>query len=199
MKSKLSSSLNESPCCEQGCGCRQQNNEPVKDIQKESKGCDCVDDCQCESSINHLNIDFLYLDLSGCKRCQHTESTLEKSIVSVSKMLESAQYEVKLNKIHIDSIDKAIEYKFLSSPTIRLNGKDIISNVIESNCQDCGDLCGEEIDCRDWIFEGVRYSEPPETMIMRAILREIYLPSDSRQDEPYVLPLNISNFFKNAR
>lgn len=141
----------------------------------------------------------MYLDLSTCKRCQHTESTLEQSIENVSKMLESAGYEVRLHKIHIDSLQKAIDYQFLSSPTIRLNGKDIISDLTESNCQDCGDLCGQEIDCRDWIYEGVRYSEPPEPMIIRAILKEIYLPSDKRQDDPYVLPVNISSFFKNTK
>ena len=112
-------------------------------------------------------------------------------------MLESAGYDVRLNKVHIDSLEKAIEYQFLSSPTIRPNGKDIISNVIESNCQDCGDLCGQKIDCRDWIYEGIRYHDPPEPMIMRAILKEIYLPSNTRQNDPCVVPVNISNFFKN--
>ena len=67
----------------------------------------------------------MYLDLSICTRCQGTEDSLEEAIEDVAKVLELAGAEVIVNRIHIDSKEKAIQYCFESSPTIRINGKDI--------------------------------------------------------------------------
>ena len=96
----------------------------------------------------------MYLDLSHCTRCQGTESNLEEAIVDVAKVLELTGVEVVVNKIHIDSEEKAIQYQLESSPTIRINGKDIQLETRESKCESCGDLCGEEVDCRVWVFNG---------------------------------------------
>lgn len=187
MKNRTSTMKESSSCCESDCGHHNQNDASQEIFKGQT--------CGCGSTIHGLNIDFLYLDLSSCQRCLQTESTLEKSIARVKEMLESAGYKVILNKIHVDSIEKAKEYHFLSSPTIRMNGKDIISNLIESNCQDCGELCGNEIVCRDWVFEGVRYQDPPEPMILRAILKEIFQPSLKKQSEHYEVPQNLRKFF----
>ena len=71
-------------------------------------------------------------------------------------MLESAGVEIIVNKIHINSKEKAIQYRFVTSPTIRVNGRDIQMEFKESLCETCGDLCGDEVDCRVWVYkEGV--------------------------------------------
>lgn len=160
--------------------------------------------CGCHSSASEttpqthlLKVDFLFLDLSMCSRCQTTESTLEKSLHEIAELLQTAGYEVQLNKIHIDSLEKAIAHQFISSPTIRVNGRDSLSKTLESNCQDCGDLCGGQVDCRDWQFEGVRYTEPPKPMLIQAILKTIYAPVSPASDIPsYEVPENIKQFFK---
>lgn len=147
-------------------------------------------------------IDFMYLDLSVCERCQGTEESLEEAIADVKRVLELTGVEVVVNKIHIDSEEKAIQYRFESSPTIRINGKDIQLETKESLCESCGDLCGDEVDCRVWIYNGKEYNVPPKAMIVDAILREIYSNSGSsdidenKKEQKYELPKNLKNFFE---
>ncbi len=44
----------------------------------------------------------------------------------------------------------------------------------ESKCESCGDLCGDDVDCRIWLYQGKEYTSPPPAMIVDAILREVY-------------------------
>lgn len=146
-------------------------------------------------------IDFLFLDLSICTRCQGTESSLEEAIKDVAKVLELAGIEVVVNKIHIDSKEKAIQYRFESSPTIRINGNDIQLEMRESLCESCGDLCGDEVDCRVWVYKGKEYNVPPKAMIIDAILREVYSDKKAQLNnrvgkEAYQLPENLRRFFE---
>ncbi len=167
-----------------GCGCK-----PASSATPAKGGCSC-------ENTKEVKIDFLYLDLTVCSRCQGTESTLVQSLEEVTKLLTSAGYRVKLNKIHINSIETAIAHRFVSSPTIRVNGVDIVSNTLESECKDCGDFCGDTVDCRDWLYEGKRYTEPPKEMVINAILKSVYVPSQvSKHKDAYVVPENIVKFF----
>jgi len=110
--------------------------------------------------------------------------------------------DVTINKVHIDSEEKAIQYKFVSSPTIRVNSRDIQLEVRESLCQSCGDLCGEEVDCRVWVYDEKEYSVPPKAMIIDAILKEIYsdnkasIDSGVNIDKEYQVPENLKKFFR---
>ena len=97
------------------------------------------------------------------------------------------------------SKELAYEYKFLSSPTIRINGKDIEIEVKESSCKECGDLCGDEVDCRVFTYDGKEYSQPPKEFIINAILREVYSDKTNEgmteEAVPYEVPDNLKNFF----
>jgi len=46
--------------------------------------------CDSKSKKKQLLIDFLYLDLSVCERCQGTDKNLEDAIQDVSCVLKSA-------------------------------------------------------------------------------------------------------------
>lgn len=89
-------------------------------------------------------------------------------------MLEVTGIEVVVNKVNVLSEEQAKEYQFVSSPTIRINGCDIQIEVKESPCESCGDLCGDNVDCRVWKYQGEEYTIPPKSMIIEAILKEIY-------------------------
>ena len=84
---------------------------------------------------NKIIIDFLYLDLSVCERCQGTESNLDSALNELSAVLQAAGYQVEVNKINITSPELAVKYEFLSSPTIRVNGKDLAIKVTETVCK----------------------------------------------------------------
>jgi len=145
-----------------------------------------------------INIEFMYLDLSTCTWCQGTDSNLQEALAEVANVLEATGVEVTINKIHVQSEEQARELDFVSSPTIRINGKDIQLDVKESRCESCGDLCGEDVDCRIWTYQGKDYTAPPKGMIIDAILREIYGGSKESVEAPASpgeVPENLKRFF----
>lgn len=153
--------------------------------------------CQPQKTKKELVIDFLYLDLTVCERCQGADSNLDGAIKDVSHVLNAAGYHVRVNKVNISSEELAKEYKFLSSPTMRINGVDIALDEKESDCKGCGDLCGDSVDCRVWEYEGIEYTEPPKEMIINAILKAVYggqSISQASQME-YTVPENLKVFF----
>jgi hypothetical protein len=142
-------------------------------------------------------IDFLFLDLSVCTRCQGTDTSLDEALSEVLKVLEATGIEVIVNKINVTSEALAIAHKFVSSPTIKVNGHDIQMEVKESLCESCGDLCCDEVDCRVWVYQGQEYTVPPKAMIIEAILKEVYgvSGSDTIAEPEYVIPENLKHFY----
>lgn len=106
--------------------------------------------------------------------------------------------EVVVNKINVNTAALAEKYQFLCSPTIRINGHDIQLEVKESLCESCADLCGDEVDCRVWVYQGREYNVPPKGMIIEAILRAVYggqAQVDTGVASPYVMPDNLKNYY----
>ncbi|OQB20835.1 MAG: hypothetical protein BWY11_02260 [Firmicutes bacterium ADurb.Bin182] len=159
--------------------------------------CSCGSDCCAPAKEKKkIIIDFLFLDLSICTRCQGTENALDEAISDVEVVLNAAGYEVVVNKIHVDTKELAIQHKFESSPTIRVNGKDIDVEVKESLCDCCGDLCGDNVDCRVWTYQGQEYTIPPKALIVNAILAEVYGGGAPVQEKEYILPKNLEAFYE---
>lgn len=160
--------------------------------------CACSGGCCCgEQEKKQLVIDFLYLDLSVCSRCQGAEKNLEEALAEVSGVLEAAGFAVVVNKIRITSPELAEKYRFVSSPTIRINGVDLDLEAKETSCRECGELCGDDVDCRVWIYEGIEYTAPPKVLIINAILKAVYggQPQDPAPQQEYKLPENLRRFF----
>ncbi len=148
----------------------------------------------------HLDIDFLYLDLSVCERCQDTESTLEEAIEEVVRVLETTGIRVSLNNIQVTSEEQAVALGFLVSPTIRVNGRDIQKNFRESLCESCGTICECEggVSCREWEYQGQWYTAPPKGLIIEAILKEVYGGAGAEQEgsqKAKEAPDNLKRFF----
>lgn len=179
-----------------------------------SGGCCCSGNRSCcapKPERRKVEIDFLYLDLTVCNRCVGTDASLEAAIADVSGILKAAGFDVVVNKVNITSKELAIEHQLVSSPTIRVNGRDIEPDVKESPCESCADLCGGDsdcsVDCRVWTHDGQEYTVPPRELIVNAILREVYsgapsAPSASAAPDAaqggsgeYRLPHNLETFF----
>ncbi|MCL6479528.1 MAG: DUF2703 domain-containing protein [Peptococcaceae bacterium] len=155
-----------------------------------------------QAGRRRLDIEFMYLDLSVCTRCQGTETSLEEAVSEAARVLEAAGVEVSVRKIHVQSEEQALELGFVSSPTIRVNGRDIQLEVRENLCESCGDLCGDNVDCRVWVYQGKEYTTPPKAMIIDAILREVYgAPAGAPQGPSRMeaLPENLKRFFTAMR
>ena len=148
-----------------------------------------------ETTMTPLKIDFLFLDLSTCTRCLATDEELTKALDVLSGVLRMLGHSVQVNKVNITTPELAVQYRFVSSPTIRINGIDICDNVQENDCSDCGDLCDTSVDCRVFVYKGKMYEQPPAAMIVDGILRVLYGQTQPVDEKPYVLPDNLSRFF----
>jgi hypothetical protein len=147
-----------------------------------------------------LRIDFLFLDLTTCTRCLGANRSLESALEVVREVLEAIGVGVEVTKVLVQSEDQARALRFVSSPTIRVNGEDVALELRESSCgsEACTDGCGEQIACRVWMHRGKEYTEPPLAMIVDAILGRLYggaLSPGASEQQRYELPENLARFF----
>ena len=126
--------------------------------------------------MNKLNIDFLYLDLSCCERCQSTDETLDEVLMELRQELIVIDH-LTVNKIRISTKEDENKYGLKRSPTIRLNGRDleeIVSGKLvmsDNYCGSCSDVCGEETNCRTFEYDGETSENIPKEMLREGILR----------------------------
>jgi len=147
-----------------------------------------------------VEIDFLYLDLTVCSRCVGSDESLRAALDLVRPALAATGVDVALRKTLVASEEQARTLRVVSSPTIRVNGRDIAGALQESVCADCGDLagCGGETDCRVWTYEGREYTEAPVGLIVEAILGEVYggIAPVAHAARPYEdVPDNLKHFY----
>jgi NAD-dependent dihydropyrimidine dehydrogenase PreA subunit len=159
----------EEPCC--SCGC-------VADTKK------------------NLVVDYLYLDLETCDRCIGTDNVLDEVMMTLTPALKIAGYEVDYQKTEIKTAELAAQYRFLSSPTIRVNGQDICQSVAENGCGCCSYISGTDVDCRVFEYNGESYEVPPKQMLAEAILHAVFGQLETACScGAYELPENLREFF----
>ena len=155
------------------------------------------------STGRRVKVEFLYLDLIVCTRCRGTEKNLGEAVAKVKGVLEAAGVALEVERIHVTSEEQAAALGFISSPTIRVNGRDVQPHLLESRCEDCDDLCGEVCDCRVWTYGGKEFTAPPPAMLIDAILSAVYGgPAESiaaPQPETREAPANLRRFFAGKR
>ena len=118
--------------------------------------------------IRVLNIELVVIDLTTCARCVPTGDQLEKAVRLLTPVAEAMGIELKYRAIVVQSEAEAKQHALLSSPTIRINGRDIAQDIRESVCESCGDLTGNNalVDCREWHYRGKVYSSAPLPMLL---------------------------------
>lgn len=146
-----------------------------------------------------VRIDYLYLDLNTCDRCMGTDSVLEKVIRELTPAFALAGYRISYCKTEIATEQDAILNRFVSSPTIRVNGIDICSDVKESDCGCCGEISGTQVDCRVFEYNGKLYNIPPKAMLAEAILKNAFAVATDHSLEAYELPENLKKFFNGKK
>lgn len=144
-----------------------------------------------------IEIELLALDLQSCGRCTGTDRNLEDAIKTVAAVLRETGAAVKTTKHIVTTADEAQRLRFVSSPTIRIDGRDIALELRESSCKDCGDLCGCEggVDCRVWVWQGREHLEAPKPLIVDALLRAYGSAPAGGAPEPYRMPENLRTYF----
>ena len=146
---------------------------------------------------NTVTIQYLYLDLNTCDRCTGTDKVLEEVLCVLRPALELAGYQVIYEKAEMTTVKDAVNYRFLSSPTIRVNGQDICASVRENACGCCSEISGTDVTCRVFTYDGADYEIPPREMLAREILGRVFAgPVPEDRDESYVLPRNLKDFYR---
>lgn len=123
-----------------------------------------------------MKIQILYI--LNCPWCLKTKKLVRDA-------LDELGIKEEVEEILVDSRQKAADYKFLCSPTIRINGRDIQEEISRGRCLSCEELanllkkatdfvkqectCG----CRVYYFRNQKYPYPPKQMIKEAIRRAL--------------------------
>ena len=150
------------------------------------------------TSPRQITIEFLYLDLETCDRCIGTDINLDVALAQLAQLLEAADLHVTMRKTQVTSEHQARELRFMSSPTLRVNDRDIALELRESTCGAEACACNGNIDCRVWVWHGQEYTAAPSAMIVDAVLREVYHGSGHLAAEPAKqgdVPENLRRFF----
>jgi hypothetical protein len=139
-------------------------------------------------------IDFLFLDLSACERCSGSDANIDTALEAVGAVLDATGARVDLRRIQVRSVEQARELRFVSSPTIRVNGRDIAPERVESECGAGACGCGPGVSCRLWRYRGRDYTEAPVGLIVEAVLSELFAgtPRADSVAERYELPDNLA-------
>jgi hypothetical protein len=154
-----------------------------------------------------IAVDFLYLDLTTCSRCRGSDASLDAATEVLRPALNLAGVSLEVRKTLVETEEQARTLRFVSSPTILVNGRDIAGVLIESPCSECGELCGCDgrLGCRVWPYRGERHNEAPAGLIVEAILAEIgrkddALSKETRGEETPAaeVPENLKRFFAGA-
>ena len=153
------------------------------------------------STPRAIQIELLSLDPESCTRCVGTAANIEMAVDAVRLALEATGTTVRFHQLIIASEQQARDRRFVSSPTIRIDGRDIVVETLESRCDSCTDLCGcsEGTSCRLWRYQGVEHSVAPVGLIVEALLREIVGPPPMRVASEvlaaYQMPNNLRELF----
>lgn len=149
-----------------------------------------------------IEVSLLAIDLDTCGRCTGTLDSVEKAIDIVRPVLDASGIRLNVTTHVVDSVEDARRYSFVSSPTVRVDGRDIALEAVESHCEACSDLtgCDEGTDCRVWLYRGQQYTEAPVGLVIEGILREIFGGSTGATEDPAAygeVPENLRRFFAN--
>jgi hypothetical protein len=174
------------------CGCGGKKDEAIGT-------CGLPQDTASEAPVakKELTVELLFLDLNTCAPCRGAQASLEEALPEVGQVLGAAGVAVTLRKVQVESLEQAEALRFVSSPTIRVNGRDIQFDVHESRCNTCSAIAGTAVDCRSWYYQGKLYSAPPKAMIIEAILRALYGGDEGAPGAipVYEAPENLKRFF----
>lgn len=170
---------------------------PPNGEKNEESDCGCGRN-QCSEKV--VLVEYLYLDLHTCNRCIGTDNVLDEVMLILTPTLKLAGFAVEYKKIEMETAAIAEQYKFLSSPTIRVNGQDICQSVAENSCGCCSDISGTDVDCRVFEYNGKNYEVPPKEMLAEVILQTVFVQAKvGCSCGEYELPDNLRDFFEGKK
>jgi hypothetical protein len=152
---------------------------------------------------NVLNVDLLVIDLSTCKRCVPTGDQLQRAVTLLDPVARALGITLRFREIVVQTPQEARKQSLASSPTIRINGRDIAQDIRESPCESCGDLTGNNtvVKCREWHYRGKVYPASPLPLLIEALMDAMLnMGAPAVIPAPLeALPENLQRFFDNRQ
>jgi hypothetical protein len=178
-----------------------QRGSSAVDVEKESFSSETNKE---QMSRKVLNVDLLAIDLNTCKRCVPTGDQLKVAVNLLAPVAEVLGIDLRHHEIVVQTPAEAKVHALLSSPTIRLNGRDIVHDIRESECESCGDLTinNMSIDCREWHYRGKVYPAAPVPLLVEAIMGAMLNIDEGSPVVPASLeelPENLQRYFDNKK
>lgn len=140
-----------------------------------------------------VSVELLAIDLCSCARCVPASDTARRAVELLDPVARELRIDLRYAEHVIADAAEARSVGLVSSPTIRLNGRDIAGELRESECASCGG-----IDCRDWSYRGESYPEPPLPFLLETIMQAMLEPDSWPVTAPEPLselPENLQRFF----
>ncbi|MCC6774700.1 MAG: DUF2703 domain-containing protein [Gemmatimonadaceae bacterium] len=150
-----------------------------------------------------LNVELLALDLNTCTRCTGSRASIDAALALVKPVLDAAGIKSRVHLRVIETEEQARQYRFVASPTIRVNGLDIAPALHESHCDSCTELCGcaGGTSCREWHYRGETHDKAPTGLIVEALMRAAFGERTTERlsavqgDAGSEVPDNLKRFF----
>ena len=157
-----------------------------------------------ETTPRRLNIELLVIDLESCARCVPTGEQLRNALELVAAAAEAQGIGLTYRETVVQTAEEAKARALLSSPTIRINGRDIDQDIRESECESCGDLTDNDVsvDCREWHYRGQVYSAAPLPLLVEKLMDAMLKLDESPPVTPEPLaelPENLQRYFANKK
>ena len=151
-----------------------------------------------------LNVELLVIDLESCARCVPTGEQLRNAIQLVAPAADAMDIGITYRETVVQTAEEAKARALVSSPTIRINGRDIDQDIRESECESCGDLTGGgvSVDCREWHYRGQVYSAAPLPFLVEALMDAMVRIDEMPTVTPEALqelPANLVTYFANKK
>ncbi|MFO7529685.1 MAG: DUF2703 domain-containing protein [Marinobacter sp.] len=151
-----------------------------------------------------LNVDLLVIDLDTCKRCVPTGDQLRAAVQILKPVADALGITLQHHEIVVQTPAEAKANALLSSPTIRLNGRDIAQDIRESECESCGEFTtsNASVDCREWHYRGEVFLYAPLPLLAEAIMGAMLNIDEMPLVVPEPLeelPENLQRYFDNRK
>ena len=151
-----------------------------------------------------LDVELLVIDLDSCARCVPTGEQLRGALELVAPVAEALGVGLTYRETVVQSSAEAKARALLSSPTIRINGRDIEQDIRESECESCGDLTENDtvVECREWHYRGEVHSAAPLPLLLEALMGEMLMVDERPRVTPEpldALPENLERYFANKK
>lgn len=182
---------------EAGCGCSFSSCCGTRnDITAVDQGAHSSETREAQGTRKVLNVDLLVIDLETCQRCVPTGDQLRVAVRLLAPVADALGIELRHRETVVQTPEQAKENALLSSPTIRLNGRDIAQDIRESKCESCGDLTNNNttVNCREWHYRGKVYSAAPLPLLIESIMAAML-----NIDRPPVVPSPLAELPENLQ